>query len=285
MADDGDSEFTPEQIRQVEVESRLKERGMTTEPVPPEKKRAARKRGMFEHKARERFGAKEVEMRTGPRDEDRAVMTIMDTTGEHLDADKLAAPAPPPGYRYTMDGRLAPLFNSRIPISDPRGQEIFLEILEITGSVRSAMDAIGMPVVDTLKKELVQNQEFCERFDAAQERHRDSLYAAAYQRAVHGVAVPVMGGQFKDRIVAYERKYSDSIMILMLKRHFPEFREATANRISVDNSQHKTINMEIDGADVSKLNREQRDKLRAFLESVRPEETRVIEATGEEKKQ
>lgn len=182
------------------------------------------------------------------------------------ETDQPDAPPPPAGYRYSMVGKLVPLMESRVSLSTQDGQTIFLEVLEVTGNIRAAMDAIGMMSHASLNGALERMPDFNERFEAAMERHRATIYKAAHARAVHGYDVPIIGGQFKDEIVAYERKYSDSLMAMMLKRHIKEFAETSGKgaNVTVNNSttnQTATLGM----VDLSTLTKKQRDQLRGFL--------------------
>lgn len=194
------------------------------------------------------------------------------------------APPPPPGYRYNLVGRLVPLIELRIPLTDPKGKALFLDILELTGSARTGLDALGIASIKCLQSELARDAAFNEAYDVALERHRDRIYAAARHRAVEGYEVPIVGGRNKDEIVAYERKYSDNIMMLMLKRHFPEFREAgsaAGPKITV-NTDNRSVN--VTGVDVTKLDREQRKKLRDFLESLpAADRPAIMDASSTEK--
>lgn len=191
------------------------------------------------------------------------------------------APPPPPGYRYDIRGRLLPLLQTRLPLTDPQAQEIFLEILELTGNARAALDALGIVTPEAINTHIQRDPAFAERIQIAVERHRQKIYAAAFQRAVHGYEVPIVGGQFKDEIVAYERRYSDSLMALLLKRHFPEFREAGASsttKVTVNNQPVLKV-------DVSALPKKKRDALRLFLEKTDGEEleNQLAEEKAEDK--
>lgn len=148
----------------------------------------------------------------------------MTTTRTPAPIDRDAAP-PPDGYRYTMDGRLVPVEEHRLDISNPEAQEIFCRVLEVTGSIRAGCDALGIKMPLTVKKRMEIDLDFAEAAEAAADRHRQKIYAAAVQRATVGYEVPIIGGKEKDQIVAHERRYSDSILALLLKRHFPEFRD------------------------------------------------------------
>lgn len=174
---------------------------------------------------------------------------------------------PPPGYRYTMDGRLVPLAESELPIDDPEAQAIFCEVLEVTGSLRAAADALGIRSLGKVKAYMSRDIDFQEQCEAAADRHRQSLYAHAIQRATTGYQKPIIGGKDKDQIVGYETVVSDSLLKLLLQRHFPEFRpKPPETNVTVNaNPAHSLPNPR-------QMTREQRDALRLLLgESAPPE--------------
>lgn len=189
-------------------------------------------------------------------------------------------PPPPPGYRYTMDGRLVPFLETRLPIDTVEAQAVYCTILQITGSKRAAADAVGHASVVRIEKQLALDPIFHENTQVALDRHREAIYAAAHSRATVGYLVPVIGGKNKDEIVAYERRYSDTLLALLLKRHFPEFAAAATPKLTVNNTQN---NVNLSTPDLSKLSREQRDRIRAALKESKgpPVSQDVIEIVDE----
>ena len=166
------------------------------------------------------------------------------------------APPPPVGYRYTMDGRLVPEKETELSIADPEAQEIFCEIVEVTGSLRAACDALGIKSMAKAKRYIDRNPDFFEEVEAAADRHRQGLYAHAVQRATVGHMKPIIGGKDKDQIVGYERVVSDSLLTLLLKRHFVEFR---------DLNKKPDVNVTVNNIPAKKMTREERAKIREVL--------------------
>jgi hypothetical protein len=187
------------------------------------------------------------------------------------------APPPPDGYRYTLDGRLVPLGESTTDIATVEAQAIACEIVEKTGSLQAAADALCIRL-STLKLQLRKDVEFQEAMDESADRHRQAIYQSAYQRAVVGYDVPIVGGKEKNEIVAYERRYSDTLTALMLKRHFTEFREAAkpVANVTVTNN---TLNVDsnIDEKKLAKLTREERAVLKKILKDQPEDTTPVLE--------
>lgn len=182
------------------------------------------------------------------------------------------APPPPPGYRYTLDGRLVTLAESRLDLETLEAQAIFCEVLEVTGSLRAACDSCGIRDLRSAKTMIEKYPDFAIAAEAAADRHRQKIYAAAVQRATVGYEVPIIGGKDKDQIVAYERRYSDSILALLLKRHFPEFREASKG--TTVNVNQPTVNVNM--PDMKKVPYERRQQLKALLK----EPPKIIDTTA-----
>lgn len=183
----------------------------------------------------------------------------------YVDSKLLRDAVPPPaGYCYTLDGRLVPLLEVRLPLEDPRAQQIFCEVLEVTGSFRAACDTLGIKNQRIVQNYMVQDPDFAESLEASAQRHRETLYATALQRATVGYSKPIFGGKEKDKIVGYETVVSDSLLTLLLKRHFPEFREA--NKPSVVNN---TLNVNM--PDARKMSREKREQMLLLLADEVPE--------------
>lgn len=173
------------------------------------------------------------------------------------------APPPPNGYRYTMDGRLVPAEETELSIEDPEAQALFCDVVEVTGSLRAACDSLGIKSMAKVKRYIDRNPDFYEDVECAAERHRQSLYAHAVQRATVGYMKPIVGGRNKDEIVGYERVVSDSLLTLLLKRHFVEFRETKPPAAST------TVNVNL-GNTAKKLSREQRDQMRQLIQGDPP---------------
>lgn len=166
---------------------------------------------------------------------------------------------PPPGYRYTMDGRLIPIEGSELSIRDPKAQELYCDVLTITGSERAACDALGIRSVARVRGYLMRDVDFAENVAAAKQRHVDFLYAHAHQRATVGIQSPVFDRS--GTLVAYETKFSDSLMALLLKRNDPTFRDSSKTPSVTVNTGDVNVGI----IDPRKMTREQRDAMRKVL--------------------
>lgn len=186
------------------------------------------------------------------------------------DQKKLRDALPPPeGYCYTLDGRLVPLEDIQQDITELSAQAVFCEVLEITGSLRAACDSLGIVSMNKVKSYMMKDPDFHDAAEAAADRHRQTLYAHAVRRATVGYQVPIIGGKDKNEIVGYETRVSDSLLTLLLKRHFPEFRETKP-------PQDAPPERPKDLPDFTKMTREERAAMRVLLKQT-PE---VIDATA-----
>lgn len=102
----------------------------------------------------------------------------------------------------------------------------FLYELRRTGLMYRAAELIGSntsAIANWRKKE----PEFNEAVLEAKNRYVDEkLITAAVTRAVDGVCKPIIGGQFRDEIVAHEQVYSDGLLSMLIKGARPEFRDS-----------------------------------------------------------
>lgn len=101
----------------------------------------------------------------------------------------------------------------------------YLYELRKSGLMSLSAELVGVSdtaIADARKKD----PEFEEAVQQAKCRHTDEvLIKAAIERAVNGVQKPIVGGKFKDEIIAYERIYSDGLLSQLLKARSAEFRE------------------------------------------------------------
>lgn len=115
-----------------------------------------------------------------------------------------------------------------VPFSLERKQqylELFRNHPDLKGCKALCAEAVGISM-SCLYDHLKRDPEFAEAFeDAFQAFIDENLFIHAVKRARDGVERPIIGGKFKDEIVATERVYSDSLMLAMLRAHRPEFKD------------------------------------------------------------
>lgn len=103
----------------------------------------------------------------------------------------------------------------------------FLDLLQndadCGGSKALCAAKVGVSL-GAVNRQLREDAVFSDEFTDAMQIWIDAnIFRPALSRAKDGFKRPILGGQFKDTIVAHEQVYSDSIMLAMLKAHKPEF--------------------------------------------------------------
>ena len=110
---------------------------------------------------------------------------------------------------------------SRIELSK-RKRKAFLDILSKTGRVTEAARAVGYTSTVHLHQLRREDEDFAEAWDLALQAAGDVLEEAAINRAVEGVLEP---NYYKGEVVGYTPKYSDSLLMFVLKKIRPEYRD------------------------------------------------------------
>lgn len=104
-------------------------------------------------------------------------------------------------------------------------KEQFLAHLRRTGLRYRSAELTGVSYY-TVNDHRNKDAEFRRLFEEAEQAYIDDvLVAAAEERAVRGVQKPIIGGKFKDEVVAHEQVYSDSLLTLLLKSRRKEYKE------------------------------------------------------------
>lgn len=118
-----------------------------------------------------------------------------------------------------------------VPFTAERKQrylELFRSHPELGGRKYLCAEAVGVSG-STIDYHVKHDPEFAQALEDARQAWIDEhLFSAALKRARDGVDRPIVGGKFKDQIVATERVYSDSLMLAMLRAHRAEFRDKDA---------------------------------------------------------
>lgn len=118
-------------------------------------------------------------------------------------------------------------------------QPAFIEALRHSGNVSAAAELAGIDRTTAYKardKSLdTQAQTFAQEWNAALDVATDALELEARRRALTGVDEPVY---YQGDVVGHIKKYSDTLLIFMLKAHRPEkFRE----NVAVEHSGQLTV--------------------------------------------
>lgn len=109
-------------------------------------------------------------------------------------------------------------------------EKAFLAQLRLTGVVTTACNVAKIGRV-TVYEHRQNDPEFARAWDEAREMAADRLEQEAIRRAVDGTNKPVF---FQGEIVGFEKEYSDTLLVLLLKAHKPDkYRERSDVRINL----------------------------------------------------
>jgi hypothetical protein len=156
--------------------------------------------------------------------------------------------------------------NLGVDFTDARKKQFCEALLVNHGNRLAACRAIGVHRM-TVTRHLKEDPDFLELFEETMEVYREQLVAEVHRRAVEGTLKPVFfqGRRAFDRdadgqeIDASIREYDTALLIMLVKRHCPEFREKQV----VEN---RNVNMDMGLKDIEELSEEERQKLRELLE-------------------
>ena len=110
---------------------------------------------------------------------------------------------------------------SRVELSKKK-RRVFLDILSKTGQVTEAARAVGYTSTQHLHKLRREDEDFAEQWDLAIQAAKDVLEAEAIRRAHDGVLEP---NYYKGVVVGYTPKYSDTLLMFVLKKLDPTYRD------------------------------------------------------------
>lgn len=101
-------------------------------------------------------------------------------------------------------------------------RKVFLSILAQTGKVAEASRAVGYLNTSFLTKLRREDEDFAEEWDLALESAKHVLEEEAVRRATEGVMEPTY---YKGEVVGYTLKYSDALLMFILRKLDPSYRD------------------------------------------------------------
>ena len=118
---------------------------------------------------------------------------------------------------------VVPIADSRQKRLDPaRMKFAVLRVLAETGKVTLASQACGWQDTSTVQKARREDEDFAADWEIALLAASNKLEAEAWRRAEEGVLEPTY---YKGEIVGYTTKYSDPLMMFMLRKLNPAYRD------------------------------------------------------------
>lgn len=110
---------------------------------------------------------------------------------------------------------------TQIQLAENR-RERFLQVLAETGNVTNAAKIAGYAGTSALRRARKNSKEFDEQWKLALEAAGDILKDEAWRRAHDGVQEP---NYYKGQVVGHTTKYSDSLLMFLIKAIDPSYRD------------------------------------------------------------
>lgn len=102
-------------------------------------------------------------------------------------------------------------------------RKLFLQVLSKTGKVSEAARCAGYADTSFLVRLRKQDEDFAAEWDIALEAAKHQLEEEAIRRATEGVLEPVF---YKGSICGYKTNYSDSLLMFILRKLDPSYRDS-----------------------------------------------------------
>lgn len=107
------------------------------------------------------------------------------------------------------------------------GSEEKMRFLEHYGKYGRKADAARAAGVctETVNQHIKNDPAFALAVIECKALRADRIEAQAWHVAVEGVDEPIVGGEFKDEVVAHKKVYATNILAMLMKQSNPEYRE------------------------------------------------------------
>lgn len=115
---------------------------------------------------------------------------------------------------------------------DDGAKGVALDMFAKTGRLTDAAMVAGVSGT-TVRSHLEQDPDFAQAWEAARQEYADYVTGLIEERAFKGVDEPIIGGKFRDQVVAHKKVFSDSLAIMHAKRYVEEYREKQQLDVSV----------------------------------------------------
>ena len=117
-------------------------------------------------------------------------------------------------------------------VFDDGAKGVALDMFSKTGRVTDAAMVAGVST-STVKRHLERDSEFAQAWEIARQEYADYVTGLIEERAFKGIEEPIIGGKFRDQVVAHKRVFSDSLAMMHAKRYVGEYREWQQLDVSV----------------------------------------------------
>lgn len=117
-------------------------------------------------------------------------------------------------------------------VFDDGAKGLALDMFAKTGRVTDAAMVAGV-TTSTIKNHLERDPDFAQAWEIARQEYADYVTSLIEERAFKGIEEPIIGGKFRDQVVAHKRVFSDSLAMMHAKRYVEEYRDKQQLDVSV----------------------------------------------------
>ncbi len=146
------------------------------------------------------------EKNPNPKDEDRS-REMSRTSREGSDMS---------GWRHELQA-------AKVKFDDDAKQTFLQEYAKSDRLQASA--ALAGVCLQTVRNHIDNDPDFAEAIKEAKEAYKDRLREHVQDLVFEGVDEPIIGGQFKDEVVAHKRVYPTNLIAMEMKKTDPEYRD------------------------------------------------------------
>lgn len=129
----------------------------------------------------------------------------------------------PPSKRVEINMEILQLSQDPTKFDEAAKQRALLA-LSVFGTVTKACQAAGV-CLQTILNHRKKDKEFAQAWEEAKQIFKDQLEMKAYELAVEGIPMPIIGGKDRDEIITWVKKYEPRLIELILKRHIEDYRD------------------------------------------------------------
>lgn len=137
-----------------------------------------------------------------------------------------------PGPKHTdMASWRVKAQESRLKFTDPLKQ-VFLAEFAKHGRLYTSADACDVST-HTVRYHLENDPDFAAQFEDAKQAYRDKVHRVVTLLAIDGLDEPIIGGEFRDQVVAYKKVFATNLVMAEARRVDPGYKDQSTVDLNV----------------------------------------------------
>lgn len=120
---------------------------------------------------------------------------------------------------------------SRLKFDDRLKREFLDEFVKHGRFQTSCLSVDTTPA--TVRSHIENDPEFAEAFEAAKQTYRDKVHSVITLLAIDGLEEPIIGGEFRDQVVAHKRIFATNLVMAEARRVDPGYKDQTTVDLTI----------------------------------------------------